>query len=212
MALRRHPDGRHVAAAAPSPTARTSRRGRRCCWPRTWPASARRAGPASGSSTRSGMRIGTRGKLPHGTALAVIVPEVLDFYRRHLRDRELALVGVALGVASPTEDDATGAVAAIGAMRRLPAPSRPATRRCAPSASTTRGSISSPRTPSPTPRSATRPRLPTPAEAPSDPWPPSWPDRGRSYEIAKTTVTVACTSWVPGWTGVRAASRAAAPA
>ncbi len=65
-----------------------------------------------------GHALGTRGKLPHGTALAVILPEVLDFYQG-IRDRELAMVGVALRVASPTEDDATAASAAIGAIRRL---------------------------------------------------------------------------------------------
>ena len=43
---------------------------------------------------------------------------MLDFYRG-VRDRELALVGVALKVASPTEDDATAAGVAIGAIRRL---------------------------------------------------------------------------------------------
>jgi len=65
-----------------------------------------------------GHALGTRGRLAHGTALAAILPEVLDFYRG-IRDRELAMVGVALGVASPTEDDATAAGAAIGAIRRL---------------------------------------------------------------------------------------------
>ena len=65
-----------------------------------------------------GHALGTRGRLAHGTALAVILPEVLDFYRG-IRDRELAMVGVALGVASPTEDDATAGAAAIGAIRRL---------------------------------------------------------------------------------------------
>ena len=65
-----------------------------------------------------GHALGTRGRLAHGTALAVILPEVLDFYRGS-RDRELALVGVALKVASPTEDDATAAGAAIDAVRRL---------------------------------------------------------------------------------------------
>jgi alcohol dehydrogenase class IV len=65
-----------------------------------------------------GHALGTRGKLPHGTALAAILPEVLDFYRG-VRDRELALVGVALRVASPTEDDSTAAGVAIGAIRRL---------------------------------------------------------------------------------------------
>ena len=65
-----------------------------------------------------GHALGTRGKLAHGTALAVILPEVLDFYRG-IRDRELAMVGVALGVASPTESDATAAGTAIGRIRRL---------------------------------------------------------------------------------------------
>ena len=65
-----------------------------------------------------GHALGTRGRLAHGTALAVVLPEVLDFYRG-IRDRELAMVGVALGIASPTEDDATAAGAAIGAIRRL---------------------------------------------------------------------------------------------
>jgi len=65
-----------------------------------------------------GHALGTRGRLAHGTALAVILPEVLDFYRG-VRDRELAMVGVALRVASPTEDDATAAGVAIAAIRRL---------------------------------------------------------------------------------------------
>ena len=66
-----------------------------------------------------GHAIGTRGRLAHGTALAVVLPEVLAFYAGEpdLRDRELKLIGVALGAASPTETDATGAVAAIGALR-----------------------------------------------------------------------------------------------
>jgi alcohol dehydrogenase len=65
-----------------------------------------------------GHALGTRGRLAHGTALAVILPEVLDFYRG-VRDRELAMVGVAFRVASPTEDDATAAGVAIAAIRRL---------------------------------------------------------------------------------------------
>jgi alcohol dehydrogenase len=65
-----------------------------------------------------GHALGTRGKLAHGTALAVVLPEVLDFYRG-IRDHELAMVGVALRVASPTEDDATAAGVAIAAIRRL---------------------------------------------------------------------------------------------
>jgi alcohol dehydrogenase len=66
-----------------------------------------------------GHAIGTRGRLPHGLALAVVLPEVLAFYADEpgLRDREMALIGVALRAASPTEEPATGAVAAIGALR-----------------------------------------------------------------------------------------------
>ena len=68
-----------------------------------------------------GHALGTRGKLAHGTALAVVLPEVLRFYADEtgLRDRELALVGVALNAASPTEDPATAAGAAIGELRRF---------------------------------------------------------------------------------------------
>jgi alcohol dehydrogenase len=68
-----------------------------------------------------GHALGTRGRLAHGTALAVVLPEVLGFYADEggLRDRELALVGVALDAASPTEDPATAAGAAIGELRRF---------------------------------------------------------------------------------------------
>ncbi len=65
-----------------------------------------------------GHAIGTRGRLPHGMALATVLPEVLDFYRG-VRDRELALVGIALGVASATESAASATGVAIGAIRRL---------------------------------------------------------------------------------------------
>jgi alcohol dehydrogenase len=65
-----------------------------------------------------GHALGTRGRLPHGLALAVVLPEVLTFYRG-VRDRELALVGVALAVASPIDDAGTAAEAAIGAVRGL---------------------------------------------------------------------------------------------
>jgi alcohol dehydrogenase len=66
-----------------------------------------------------GHALGTRGRLPHGLALAVVLPEVLDFYAAEpgLRDRELSMVGVVLRAASPTEAPATGAGAAIGALR-----------------------------------------------------------------------------------------------
>jgi alcohol dehydrogenase class IV len=68
-----------------------------------------------------GHALGTRGRLAHGTALAVVIPEVLSFYAEEpgLRDRELALVGVALRAASATEQDATAAGAAIGELRRF---------------------------------------------------------------------------------------------
>ncbi len=66
-----------------------------------------------------GHAIGTRGRLPHGLALAVVLPEVLRLYATEpgLRDRELKLIGIALAAASPTETEATGAVAAIGTLR-----------------------------------------------------------------------------------------------
>jgi alcohol dehydrogenase class IV len=68
-----------------------------------------------------GHALGTRGRLAHGTALATVLPEVLAFYLDEpgLRDRELALVGVALRAATATEPAATGAGAAVGELRRL---------------------------------------------------------------------------------------------
>ena len=65
-----------------------------------------------------GHSIGTRGKVAHGTALATVLPEVLRFYRG-TRDRELALVGIALGVASGAETESSAAGAAIGALDGL---------------------------------------------------------------------------------------------
>ncbi len=65
-----------------------------------------------------GHALGTRGRLAHGTALAAVMPEVLDFYGP-LRHRELALVGVALGVASPADAEAVAARAAIDALERF---------------------------------------------------------------------------------------------
>jgi len=67
-----------------------------------------------------GHALGTVGRLPHGTALAAVLPEVLDFYRG-VRERELALVGVALGVAGPRdpeEEAARRAVAGVEALLR----------------------------------------------------------------------------------------------
>jgi alcohol dehydrogenase len=65
-----------------------------------------------------GHSIGTRGKVAHGTALATVLPEVLKFYLG-TRDRELALVGIALGVASAAESESTAAAVAIGAIDKL---------------------------------------------------------------------------------------------
>jgi alcohol dehydrogenase len=65
-----------------------------------------------------GHSIGTRGNVAHGTALATVLPEVLRFYLG-TRDRELALVGIALGLASRAESESTAAGAAIGAIEAL---------------------------------------------------------------------------------------------
>ena len=65
-----------------------------------------------------GHSIGTRGAVAHGTALAAVLPEVLRFYLG-VRDRELALVGIALGVASSAESESTAAAVAIGAIDKL---------------------------------------------------------------------------------------------
>ncbi len=51
-----------------------------------------------------GHAIGTRGRLAHGTALATVIPEVLGFYgEAGVRDREIALVGEAIGSRQPIE-------------------------------------------------------------------------------------------------------------
>ncbi|MEP6638802.1 MAG: iron-containing alcohol dehydrogenase [Chloroflexota bacterium] len=65
-----------------------------------------------------GHSIGSRGKVAHGTALATVLPEVLRFYLG-TRDHELALVGIALGVASGAESESTAATVAIGAIDKL---------------------------------------------------------------------------------------------
>ncbi len=79
------------------------------------------SGTGVGLAHALGHALGTRGRLPHGTALAVVLPEVLAFYLEEpgLRDRELALVGVAMRAASATEPAATAAGAAIGELRRF---------------------------------------------------------------------------------------------
>jgi alcohol dehydrogenase class IV len=79
------------------------------------------SGTGVGLAHALGHALGTRGRLPHGTALALVLPEVLAFYLEEpgLRDRELALVGVALRAATATEQPATAAGAAVGELRRL---------------------------------------------------------------------------------------------
>ena len=68
-----------------------------------------------------GHALGTRGRLPHGTALAAVLPEVLTFYleQEGLRDRELALLGVSLGAASPADPWPDAARAGIDALDAL---------------------------------------------------------------------------------------------
>lgn len=65
-----------------------------------------------------GHAIGARGRLPHGTALAAVLPEVLAF-DIEVRARELALIGIALGVASPTDRPATAASATVAGVLAL---------------------------------------------------------------------------------------------
>ena len=80
------------------------------------------SGTGVGLAHALGHALGTRGRLPHGTALAVVLPEVLAFYLEEpgLRDRELALVGVAMRAATrDREPAATAAGAAIGELRRF---------------------------------------------------------------------------------------------
>src|SRR3954465_9528617 len=59
-----------------------------------------------------------RGRCARGTALAAVMPEVFETYLG-VRDRELALAAVALGVASPSDPPASAARAAIDAIRGL---------------------------------------------------------------------------------------------
>ncbi len=65
-----------------------------------------------------GHAIGARGRLPHGTALAAVLPEVLAF-DVPVRGHELALVGVALGVASPRDAEGDAARAAVDGVLAL---------------------------------------------------------------------------------------------
>lgn len=76
-------------------------------------------GQASGTGVGAvhaiGHALGTRGRLAHGTALATVLPEVLATYLE-VRERELALIAVALAVASPLDQPADAARAAIAGL------------------------------------------------------------------------------------------------
>jgi alcohol dehydrogenase len=65
-----------------------------------------------------GHSLGTRGRLPHGTALAAVLPEVLAF-NAPVRTRELALVGRSIGVAGVGDSDVRAADATIRAIEQL---------------------------------------------------------------------------------------------
>ena len=76
------------------------------------------SGTGVGAVHAIGHAIGARGQLPHGTALATVMPEVFATYLG-VRDRELALVAVALGAADPRDPQPDAARAGIEAIRRL---------------------------------------------------------------------------------------------
>jgi len=76
------------------------------------------SGTGVGAVHAIGHAIGTRGRLPHGTSLATVMPEVFATYLG-VRDRELGLVAVALGAADPRDDEAVAARAGIDAVSRL---------------------------------------------------------------------------------------------
>jgi len=76
------------------------------------------SGTGVGAVHAIGHAIGARGRLPHGTALATVMPEVFETYLG-VRDRELALVAVALGLADPRDDVTASARAAIDGIESL---------------------------------------------------------------------------------------------
>jgi alcohol dehydrogenase len=77
-------------------------------------------GQASGTGVGAvhalGHAIGTLARVAHGTALATVLPEVLESYRE-VRPRELALVAVSLGVADPRQGDPDAPREAIDGLR-----------------------------------------------------------------------------------------------
>jgi len=75
-------------------------------------------GTGVGAVHAIGHAIGTRGRIAHGTALATVMPEVIETYLG-VRDRELALVAIGLGVASPGDPEPEAARAAIAGIGEL---------------------------------------------------------------------------------------------
>src|SRR4029079_15798289 len=76
------------------------------------------SGTGVGAVHAIGHAIGTRGRLPHGAALATVMPEVFETYLG-VRARELALVAVALGAADPRDEPGGAARAGIEAVEQL---------------------------------------------------------------------------------------------
>jgi alcohol dehydrogenase len=76
------------------------------------------SGTGVGAVHAIGHSIGTRGRLPHGTALATVMPEVFTTYLG-IRDRELALVAIALGLAGPRDPEGDAARLAIDGIEGL---------------------------------------------------------------------------------------------
>jgi alcohol dehydrogenase len=76
------------------------------------------SGTGVGAVHAIGHAIGARGRLPHGTALATVMPEVFETYLG-VRDRELALVAVALGLADPRDEVSASARVAIDGIESL---------------------------------------------------------------------------------------------
>jgi alcohol dehydrogenase len=76
------------------------------------------SGTGVGAVHAIGHAIGTRGRLAHGTALATVMPEVFATYLG-VRDRELALVAVALGLAGPRDPEADAARVGIDGIDAL---------------------------------------------------------------------------------------------
>jgi len=76
------------------------------------------SGTGVGAVHAIGHSIGARGGVAHGTALATVMPEVFETYLG-VRDRELALVAVAMSAAGPADDDDVAARAGIDAIEAL---------------------------------------------------------------------------------------------